>query len=308
MTWFATTGGHRLAIVEGFREAVLDARPSGTPRAGWTDADYARVAARRVVAARRRVAEIRAALGSDAEVRALEIGCGSGLDSAIAALDGIGDVLAIDHSPALFAADERGERASRLVSAALHAAGSGHHAVSALQHLPLRVQAMDATALDLPDDSVDVVWSRTALEHVQPIERGLRELARVLRPGGIAHHIIDPFYWVKGCHAGGLTDLPWAHARLTAAEYAGAVAIAEGARRAARRSAYLATLNHLGLADWRAVLLASADWELLSWRENRSPLAQALLAEHPDVPETLLPGVTTDDLDVQSITVMLRLR
>lgn len=304
----SSTDGRRLTLVPGFREGVLRARPSGTPRAEWTDGDYARAARRRVTAARRRIAEVRAALGTDGAVRALEIGCGSALDSAIAALDGLGDVLAIDQAPALFAADERGERASRLLTAALRAAGSGHHAVSALNALPLRVQAMDATRLDLPDDSIDVVWSRTALEHVQPIERGLRELARVLRPGGVAQHVIDPFYWVKGCHSGGLTDLPWAHARLSAADYARAVAIAEGSRRAVRRCAYLATLNQLGLQEWRTAVLSSADWELVNWREETSAAALELLAEHPEVPETLLPGVTLDDLVCQSITVVLRLR
>jgi ubiquinone/menaquinone biosynthesis C-methylase UbiE len=43
-----------------------------------------------------------------------------------------------------------------------------------------------ATELPLPDASVDVVWCERVLQHVPDAEAAVREMARVLRPGGRA--------------------------------------------------------------------------------------------------------------------------
>lgn len=308
MSWLTTADRRRIQVTPGFRDAVLRARPPRTPRPDWVQADYDRVAAERVVAARLRLDAIREAVGDPGPLRLLEVGCGAALDSAVAALDGIGPVLAVDRSPAVTDPGGRGDRARRLLGAALRAAGSSLDPAAALRALPVVVREMDAAALALPDDSFDVVWTRTVLEHVQPLEAGLRELARVLRPGGLAHHVIDPFFWLKGCHAGGLTDVPWAHARLAPGDFARAAVLAEGRRRGERRAAFLATLNPLGLDGWRSALLNSGPWELVSWQPRISPLARSLLAEHPEVPASLLPGVSPADLVCQSVTAVLRLR
>jgi SAM-dependent methyltransferase len=42
----------------------------------------------------------------------------------------------------------------------------------------------DAHSLELPDESFDLVYARYLLEHVQNPERVLREMRRVVRPGG----------------------------------------------------------------------------------------------------------------------------
>lgn len=303
-----TTADHRrIDLVPGFRDEVLRARPSRTPRPDWTPADYDRVAGSRVVAARRRLEGICAVIGAPGPFRLLEIGCGAGLESTVAALDGVGSVLAVDRSPAVTDPGERGDRARRLLGAALRAAGSDLDVDGALRTLPLEIRELDATSLPLADDSVDVAWSRAVLEHVQPLEAGLRELARVVRPGGLAHHVIDPFFWLKGCHGGGLTDVPWGHARLAPDDFARAAVLAEGTRRGERRAAFLATLNPLGLDGWRSALLDSGPWELVSWEPKESPVARSLLAMHPEVPTSLLPAVTPADLVCQSITAVLRL-
>lgn len=166
---------------------------------------------------------------------------------------------------------------------------------------------MDATRMNFPDASFDVLVSRAALEHIAPIDRAIAETARVVRPGGLVRHGIDQFFWMRGCHKGGLVDIPWAHARLGAEDYRRFVAETEGEAVADRRSRHLAGLNQLGLRQWRAVFEASP-FEILDWKEEPSDLAKALLREHPDVPETALDGVTTRDLAHRSIKVWLRRR
>lgn len=306
MTGFESADGRCLTVVPGFREVVLSLRPSGTPGAGWTQADYDRVAARRVRSARGRLRHARDALGVPGPIQALEIGCGAGVESVVAAVDGLGTITAVDRAPALLDPGERGERASRLVASALRAMGAAHDVERVLDVLSLRFAAMDADALDLPDASVDFVSSRAALEHVQPLASVLCELGRVVRAGGVAQHMIDPFFWVKGCHAGGLIDLPWAHARLSSDDFARAAVEIHGERRGARRAGFLGTLNALGLDAWRVALTDGGRWELLSWRAQASPMAARLLADHPEVSATTLPSVTRADLVTQSVTVVLR--
>lgn len=46
------------------------------------------------------------------------------------------------------------------------------------------LQQRDATMLDFPDASVDVVYSFGVLQHIQRVERAVAEIARVLKPGG----------------------------------------------------------------------------------------------------------------------------
>jgi SAM-dependent methyltransferase len=52
----------------------------------------------------------------------------------------------------------------------------------------LKVQSMDMRRIDAPDESFDLVWSCSSIEHVDTIrdvEAVFREVARVLRPGGL---------------------------------------------------------------------------------------------------------------------------
>jgi ubiquinone/menaquinone biosynthesis C-methylase UbiE len=306
MRTFERADGTLLPVVPGFRDSVLRARPSGTPKPHWSDADYEAGARKRVAQAKRRSEQIAAALGGSAGQRGLEIGCGAGLDCVLAALGGMTAVTGIDRASPLLAGGEQRDRALRLVGAAATLAGAHEEPEVLLARLPVDIRSMDATALELDDSSMDVVWSRTALEHLQPLDRALRETARVLRPGGVAHHVIDPFYWLKGCHARGLTEMPWAHARLEPADYERFVAAAESRGRAAKRTAYLGTLNPLTLDGWREAIESTEAFDLVEWHEHHSPVALDALARHPEVLEGTLPGVTARDLTCSSITAVLR--
>jgi SAM-dependent methyltransferase len=53
----------------------------------------------------------------------------------------------------------------------------------------------DGVHLPLDDESIDIAFSSNVLEHVQRLPSLLAETLRVLRPGGIAIHILPTPYW-----------------------------------------------------------------------------------------------------------------
>jgi ubiquinone/menaquinone biosynthesis C-methylase UbiE len=164
---------------------------------------------------------------------------------------------------------------------------------------------MDVTQMSFPTHSFDLLWSRAVMEEIIPVEKALAEMARVVRPGGFLYHSIDPFYWLKGSYKGGIVDIPWAHARLTAKEYHRFVAESEGESEAAKRSRRLQTLNQLTPRGWRTTLEAGP-FKILQWTEETWPLAETLLQENPDVRDTLLEGIEPEDLTCGQVKVWMR--
>ncbi len=104
----------------------------------------------------------RHALLSGARGRVVELGAGTGLNIAHYP-DGIDDLVLMEPEPAM-----RRKLARRLQ----------RHAQ------PARIVDAPAERLPLTDESVDTVVSTLALCTVEDPERALREIARVLRPGG----------------------------------------------------------------------------------------------------------------------------
>jgi SAM-dependent methyltransferase len=303
---FVRDDGTPLTVVPGFRERVLSApRTSVQPKPEWTEHDFDAAAEKKLRGSRRLRKELGRFGGTLDGASVLELGAGAGIDALLLGLHPVERVVGIDLDFPLLEDDRRGEQARRLTRLVLGKVGVTDGIDSALRRLPVSLVPMDATRMDFPDASFDVLVSRAALEHVVPIERALSEMARVVRPGGLLRHTIDQFYWLKGCHKGGVVDIPWAHARLRPGEYRRFVSETEGERRAEKRSRRLATLNQLSLRRWRE-LFEAGPFEILDWDETPSDLAQTLLAEHPDVTGTLLDGVTPRDLVHSSIRVWLR--
>ena len=303
--WFLADDGRRLRVVPGFRAEVLGAVSQYTPRADWTRLQYRAAARKRVGRGEHVVRCLEAAGASLRGARVLEVGTGSGLDTVRLALEGVESAVGIDREPGLMAGGERARLTRRLARSTLAELGLGRDIDAALARLPVKLMAMRAQRLEFPDDSFDIVWSRTALEHLQPLAPALEEMARVLRPGGIAYHGIDPYNWVRGCHRRGLVDIPWAHARLTPAEIERFHAEDESRGRAQRLRRYLEELNHLGCADWKDALGRGGP-EVVDWRVRRFPWVRDLLRRHPEVMRSLRPGVSVADLTACHIEVVLR--
>jgi phosphatidylethanolamine/phosphatidyl-N-methylethanolamine N-methyltransferase len=93
--------------------------------------------------------------------RVLLVGAGTGLD--LECLPKDVRVTAIDVTPAMLSRLER--RATEL-------------------RIPVDARVMDARALAFPDESMDAVIAHLVLAVMPEPERGVREIARVLKPGG----------------------------------------------------------------------------------------------------------------------------
>ena len=101
------------------------------------------------------------------DARVLDLACGTGdLAFAAGAHATRGEVLGLDASPMMI------ERA-RARAAGESTSPSVQFAVG------------DLTMLDVPDASVDVITAGYALRNVPDYERGVSEMARVLKPGGV---------------------------------------------------------------------------------------------------------------------------
>jgi SAM-dependent methyltransferase len=78
---------------------------------------------------------------------------------------------------------------------------------------------MDAGALDFPENGFDFVYSLSVFEHLEDPERVAREVARVLKPGGVMYLGAHLYTCDAGCHdprllSGRRGDLPlWPHLR-----------------------------------------------------------------------------------------------
>ncbi len=106
---------------------------------------------------------VRAALVPDllCGARVLEIGCGGGDFAAWMAESGAGEVVAQDFSATPIA-----------------------HAQERFSRENLTFSVGDIEAIDAPSESFDVVVSCETIEHVPHPAQAVRELGRVLRPGG----------------------------------------------------------------------------------------------------------------------------
>jgi SAM-dependent methyltransferase len=304
---FTRSDGTSLEIVPGFRERVLSMpRTAVRPTADWSDDDY-RAAAAEKIRRIQRLIKAAAACGVDlGGIRALELGCGPGIDAILLALLAPGvEVIGIDLELPLFEDGEDSARLRRLAAAALASLGVDSPPEKVLADLPLRLERMSATDMAFADGHFGFCWSDAVLEHVKPLGECFDEMWRVLRPGAVAFHKVDPYYWLRGCHRKGLVDIPWAHARLLPQQVVEVSRLVHGRRRAARCKSRLEELNRMTLRDWQETVQATR-FEVLEWRAIRSEFAEKTLAEFREVEETVLDGVTRDDLVHAAIRFRLR--
>lgn len=101
----------------------------------------------------------------------VDVGCGIGLDAINIARSGA-KVYGIDHNP-------------DMIAAALKQNVTG---------LDIKFICSEVYSIDLPDDSVDKVRFERVFQHLNDYDVALREVHRILKPGGQVQ-IIDPDYF-----------------------------------------------------------------------------------------------------------------
>ena len=304
MKEFIRDDGVALTLHPEIKTKILG-RPSANPKYNWTDEDYKNGAKIKLERWKNRLAELNS-LGVEIEgKRVLEVACGNGIDSILLALEPVKRVIGIDIRLPLQLSNKKGRRHRKLAKQVLAEVGQSSNLWKNLCDLPIFFTEADATNLIFGGDSFDLILSKSFLEHMIPLESALEEMHRVLAPGGLMYHVIDPYYWLRGCHAPALVDIPWAHARLSKEEYRRFVIEAYGAETGEKCCEWNDTLNHFTPRDYRAVFEAS-DFEIVSWKETKSAYAEEILDMHPNVLKTVTDGITRDALLCDSIRVLLR--
>jgi SAM-dependent methyltransferase len=231
--------------------------------------------------------------------RVLDVGCASGFHSfALGAV--AGEVVGIDLDVETYAPPTRRARARSLL-------------LPEEDEERVRIEEGDVTALAYPDASFDVVVSNTVLEHVHDLAAAFREIRRVLRPGGVSFHGVQPWFGPEGGHSLCTLDFPWGHVRLTDEDFA-AYTTAWRPLEAAD-----AIANHRnGFQQPRLTLeesrkaVGTAGLEIIHWRETsvslrdvHSGLVTSALLEDC---RRLYPHVTKRDLLTIGYSALLRRR
>jgi SAM-dependent methyltransferase len=92
-------------------------------------------------------------------------------------------------------------------------------AIAAAEKVELRFEQADITTRTPFDDGAfDLVISNSVLEHIHDLGAALREIARLVAPGGVIVQRYHPYFGPSGGHAFGTLDAPWAHVRLSETE------------------------------------------------------------------------------------------
>lgn len=137
--------------------------------------------------------------GTGPGARILDAGTGSGYLAF--ALAGLGaEVVGVDQEPENYVMPA--ERSALRAALALDSVDR------------VRLERADVHALPFDDASFDLVCGMTAVEHFTDLERAVAEMVRVLRPGGIVMHGVEPWFSRRGGHGLCTLDFPWGHVRL----------------------------------------------------------------------------------------------
>lgn len=262
---FTDSAGNQFELLSGLRDHIKPGwQAMLSPQAGYALPLPGEVRAR-CQHARAAVGGLVAALanfGVDLRRRrVLEIGCYDGSTTYGLADAGAGEVTGTDISRYYMnqsAGPVGSPEAVAAVTAYLDAlrriyAGAwGHPARPGAGDAEVRFVEDDIAASALPPESFDVICSWECLEHFTDAAGALRQIHRLLRPGGVAYHEYNPFFSLNGGHSLCTLDFVWGHVRLTEADFTRYLAEFRPGERELALRFYRQNLNRMTLADLAA--------------------------------------------------------
>jgi SAM-dependent methyltransferase len=158
---------------------------------------------------------------------------------------------------------------------------------------PARYLQMDASAMQFPDASFDVVYSFSVFEHLPDPESVLREAIRVLRPGGLLSISLHLYSSEGGCHdlrifAGDRGAIPyWAQLR-------------PKVKHTVIESCYM---NEWRISQWRSLFGTQCADASIHVDRHHQPYDQQLTAELAEIRSS---GELADYTDEELLSVNFR--
>jgi len=133
--------------------------------------------------------------------KSLEVGCGTGMCSLFLSSRGLSDCVGLD----LDLTTTGDLLRSKLVQTLIRKRGKAEVAL----------EQGDISRWEGPSSSFDFIFSISVLEHLQNIRECLKNIHRLLKPGGITFHNFGLWFGPIGGHSMNSYDFPWAHVRLS---------------------------------------------------------------------------------------------
>jgi SAM-dependent methyltransferase len=139
------------------------------------------------------------------------------------------------------------------------------------RHLPIRYPTIlqrDATATGFGDETFDCIVSFSVFEHLPEPEAVVREIDRLLRPGGVSYHLVHPYTSDSGAHDARsfIPDHPlpyWCHLRDTT-------------RHLSQPNCYV---NGLTVAEWHKVFQSAQVEDFICQDETKRSTLRQLRVE-----------------------------
>ncbi len=142
------------------------------------------------------------------------------------------------------------------------------------KNLPLQFRYLrkEHHAIDLEDESVDVVVSSSVFEHLANVAGTLKEIRRILKPGGLLLNRWNPYRTRHGSHLNAAIGVPFAHLLLSEKDLL-SVCFVEFARRF-RDSAHPRTTARYSINDFLREKY-SLELNFMSIKEMRASVPKA---------------------------------
>lgn len=156
------------------------------------------------------------------------------------------------------------------------------------------------------DESFDVLFSNTVLEHISELEKGFKEMHRILRPGGVCVHIYNPFFSYNGAHTVCSTDHPWGHCVMTEQEYDRFLKEKYPDHYQRSIQFFHHDLNKKSLCEFEKALSNSGFSEITLLKESNLNVLQLMISGTLEKTRKIYPSCTLEDLTTNSVILICK--